>query len=323
MHVIRGLLSAAAVGCACAFAVSPSLADAWPQRTVKFILPLGPGAGVDVTARMVSDRLAKRWDQPVVVENRPGGDGMVAITSFISARDDHTLLFAPAGSFTAHPYLHDKVPYDPRDLSPIARVSNTLVAIGVPQARNFGTLKDFVETVRREPGKLNWASATGTNDFLFSGFLKSAGLSMAKVPYRNTVLALNDLAEARIDMYVAALAIMRPQVLANKVKLLAVTNGQRAATMPEVPTAKEAGYPDLGFDGLVGIFGPRDMPEAARARIAADIKAVMSDREIVERLTATGQAVSPGSAAEFAAEIEAQRAQIAEVGKLLGIKPAQ
>ena len=122
-----------------AFAVAPAQAEPWPQRPVKFILPLGPGAGVDVTARLIADRLTKRWDQPVVVENRPGGDGMVAITAFISAHDDHTLLFSPAGSFTAHPYLHEKMPYNPGELAPIARVTNTLVAFGVPefaQARN-------------------------------------------------------------------------------------------------------------------------------------------------------------------------------------------
>ncbi|MGZ8310216.1 MAG: Bug family tripartite tricarboxylate transporter substrate binding protein, partial [Rhodoplanes sp.] len=193
---------------------------AWPQRPVKFILPLGPGAGVVVTARLVSDRLAKRWDQPVVVENRPGGDGMVAITAFIGAHDNHTLLFSPAGSVTAHPCLHEKLPYDPRELAPIARATNTLVACGVPESLKVATLTDLIAMARAQPGKLNWASATGTNEFLFAGFLKTAGLSMQRVPYRDTVQALNDLAEGRIDMYVAALAIMLPQVRAGKVKIL-------------------------------------------------------------------------------------------------------
>ena len=176
---------------------------------------------------------------------------------------------------------------------------------------------------RAKPGQLNLVSATGTNEFLFNGFLKDAGLSMARVPYRDTVQALNDLAEGRIDMFVGALAIMRPYVQAGKVKVLAVTNRDRAATMPDVPTVKEAGYPELGFDGLVGLFGPREMPNDLREKIAADIRVVMADPEIVTRLTATGQAISPGSAAEFDAEIKAQRAQIAAVGQLLGVKPAQ
>ncbi len=306
-----------------AFAMAPAQAEPWPQRPVKFILPLGPGAGVDVTARLIADRLAKRWDQPVVVENRPGGDGMVAITAFISAHDDHTLLFSPAGSFAAHPYLHEKMPYDPAELAPIARVTNTLVAFAVPVSRKLGTLADLIALVRAKPGQLNWASATGTNEFLFAGFLKTAGLSMERVPYRDTVQALNDLAEGRIDMYVAALAIMLPQVHAGKVKILAMTNRVRAATMPDAPTAREAGYPELSFDGLVGLFGPRDMPNDLRERIAADVRAVAADPEIVARLTAAGQAVNPGSAAEFAAEMKEQYAQIAAMGRALGLKPAQ
>jgi tripartite-type tricarboxylate transporter receptor subunit TctC len=324
MRTIKTLarVGAAVILSVLALATAPAQAQQWPQRTVKFIIPLGPGSGVDITARMVADRLSKIWNQSVVVENRPGGDGMVAITAFLGARDDHVLFFSPSGSFTSHPYLHDKLPYDPRDLSPVARVSSTLVAFGVPASLNVKTLADLIAMARAEPGKLNWASATGTNDFLFSGYLKQAGLSMAKVPYRDTVQALNDLAEGRIQFYVGAMAIMRSQVQAGKVKFLAVTNRVRAAAFPEVPTAAEAGYPDLGFDGLVGLFGPRDMPEAVRERIATDIKSVVSDPEVVTRLTATGQVVIPGTYAEFAKDMDSQRAQVAAVGQTLGIKPA-
>jgi tripartite-type tricarboxylate transporter receptor subunit TctC len=99
-------------------------AESYPQRAVRFILPFGPGAGVDITARMLAERLAARWGKPVVVENRPGGDGIVAINAFTSAQDDHTLLFVPTSTFPAHPYTHDKLPYDPqRDLLPIATVT--------------------------------------------------------------------------------------------------------------------------------------------------------------------------------------------------------
>jgi tripartite-type tricarboxylate transporter receptor subunit TctC len=125
-------LSAAIVLSALALGAPSSSAQQWPQRSVKFILPLGPGSGVDISARLLADRLSPRWGQPVVVENRPGGDGILAITAFISAGDDHTLLYAPASSFTAHPFLHDKLPYDHRDLVPIARISNTIVVVAVP-----------------------------------------------------------------------------------------------------------------------------------------------------------------------------------------------
>ena len=102
-----------------------ALGQSWPQRTVKFLLPLGPGSGVDIGARLLADRLSARWGQPVVVENRPGGDGIVAISAMVAAHDDHVLLASPTSSFTAHPFVYKNVPYKPDDLQPIARISNT------------------------------------------------------------------------------------------------------------------------------------------------------------------------------------------------------
>src|SRR6266849_1537234 len=202
----------------------PSAAQNWPQRPVKFLVTLGPGAGVDIGTRLLGDRLSARWGQPVVVENRPGGDGIVAITSFIAARDDHILLASPTSSFTAHPYLHDNLPYKADDLLPIARVSNTLITISVPVSLNVATFADLVAMARAQPGKLNWAGTTGALDFSFAGFLQSNNLNMTKVPYRNPVEAANDLGEGRVQVYEGALAIVRPQLEAGKIKPLLMTN---------------------------------------------------------------------------------------------------
>jgi tripartite-type tricarboxylate transporter receptor subunit TctC len=307
------------------FSVVPAAAQAqtWPQRPVKFILPLGPGSGVDIGARLFADRLSARWGKPVVVENRPGGDGIVAMTAFLSAHDDHTLLVTPTSSFTAHPYLHDKLPYDPAELLPIARVSNTIVAVAVNEAMKVGSVADLFALARAEPGKLNWATITGMFDFLFAGFLKQADLNIARVPYRDPVLAANDLAEGRIQLMLSAIAIVRPQVQAGKIKMLAVTASKRAAMAPDVPTAAEAGFPELTIDGLTGVFGTREMPNEVRERLAADIRDVAADPLLVQRLTATGQVVNFGTAAEFSAEIDKQRAQVAATGRVLGVKPAQ
>ena len=304
--------------------VMPAVAQTWPQRPVKFLLPLGPGSGVDIGARLLADRLTARWGQPVVVENRPGGDAIVAISAFVGAHDDHVLLASPTSSFTAHPYLHDNLPYKPSDLLPIARVSNTLITISVPASLNVASFERLVALAREQPGKLNWAGVTGALDFLFAGFLKSAGLNMTKVPYRNPVEAANDLAEGRVQVYESALAIVRPHLESGKIKPLAVTNSMRAPTLPDVPTVKEAGYPELTLDGLVGFFGPPEMSNALRERIAADIRAVVAaDPVIGERLAATGQVLNLGGPAEFAAATEEQRARIAAAAKDLGIKATQ
>lgn len=298
-------------------------AETWPNRPVRLIVTLGPGSGVDIGARLFADKLAARWGQSVVVENRPGGDGMVAITAVLGTQDDHTFLVTPVSSFTAHPYFHDTLPYDPKDLIPIARISKTVVAVSVPTSLNVNSLKELEALARAKPGQLNWTTATGFTDFVFAGFLQSVGLTMAKVPYKNPVAAVSDLAEGRIQVYMPAYAIVRPQVLAGKVKVLAVTNHQRAPAIPDVPTALEAGYPSLEFDGLVGLFGAPGITDDVRKKIADDIKAVAGDPEIVQKMTATAQIVSPGNSAEFAESIVQQKAQVAAVAKLFGNKPVQ
>jgi tripartite-type tricarboxylate transporter receptor subunit TctC len=303
-------------------AAKPSAAQTWPQRTVKFIVTLGPGSGVDIGARLIADRLSKRWGQPVVIENRPGGDGLVAISAFVGANDDHVLLAAPSGSFTAHPFIYKHLSYTPADLLPIARISNTIVVVAVPASLEVKSLADLVAMARAQPGKLNWAGTTGSNEFLFAAFLKSASLSMSKVPYRNLVEAANDLAIGRIQINVTAYAIARPQLDAGKVKLLAVTNTRRSAVLPDVPTVTEAGYPDLALDGLVGFFGPPTMPERIRDGIAADVRDAM-DRAVEERLDLTGQIPNFGGPADFTADIERQRARLAAAAKELGIVPTQ
>src|SRR5258708_29928560 len=206
------LLLAGVVAAAATQARSQATAQNWPQGPVRFILPLGAGSGSDIGARLFAERLSARWGQPVVVENRPGGDSFVAITAFIGAHDDHTLLFAPTSTFTAHSILHSKLPYDPRELMPIARVTNTLIALSVPASLNVGTVKELVALARARPGKLNRASITGALDFVLSGFLKGADLTIEEVPYRDPVQAVTDLAEGRIQVYTAAFAIVQSQL---------------------------------------------------------------------------------------------------------------
>jgi tripartite-type tricarboxylate transporter receptor subunit TctC len=292
----------------------------WPTRPVRFILTLGAGSGSDIGARLLADRLTQRWGQPVIVENRPGGDAIVAINAFVTAHDDHVLLFSPTSSFTAHVYLHDNLPYQPSDLVPITRVSNTIITISVPASLNVNSLKELAAMARAEPGKLNWAGVTGALDFVFGGWLKQEGLNINKVPYRNPVDAANDLAEGRVQVYEAALAIVRPQLESGKIKLLAVTNSVRAPTQPNLPTVAEAGYPALTIDGLVGLFGPTGMPLELRQRITADIRAVV-DPTIEDRLTTTGQLTNIGGPEEFGKSIDEQRAKIAAFAKELGINP--
>jgi tripartite-type tricarboxylate transporter receptor subunit TctC len=314
----------AIVASALALVAAPSLAQTWPQRPVKFIVSLGPGSGADITARLLADRLAKRWGHPVVVENRPGANGVIAINALLAARDDHTLLFGPTSSIVAHPYVLDKLPYDPKDLVPVARITNTVVALAVPASLKVQSLKELMTMVREEPGKLNWTTITPMTDIIVGGALKRAGLDMAQARYKDAVSALNDLVEGRIQLYSAAYAIMRSQAQAGRVRPLAVQNRARVPGL-DLPTVAEAGFPDFNFDGLVGLFAARasGMEDALRERIAADVRATVVEPAVAERLTAIGLIVNPGSAAEFAAAMDEQAAQLATFAKTLGMTPKQ
>src|SRR5437868_13713925 len=152
-NLLLGALGAAALSLHAASAGAQP--QAWPQRTVRFILPLGPGSGVDIGARLIADKLSQKWGKPVVIENKPGGDAIVAISAFTGANDDHTLLMAPTSTFTAHPFLHEKLPYEAKDLVPIAPVSNTVVPVGVPAAAGINSVGDLIARAKAEPGKLH------------------------------------------------------------------------------------------------------------------------------------------------------------------------
>ena len=321
----RIVLFAAAVLVAIWQGIAGVSAQTYPQRTVKFILPFGPASGTDIAARLVADRLSKRWGKPVVIENRPGGDGLVSINAFISANDDHTLLWVPVGTFAVHPYQHEKLPYDAdRDLQPISNVTTLILALSAPASLKASSLREFVELARAEPGKLNAATANGNADFLLSGFLKSNGLEVAKVPYRDIMQGPNDLSEGRIQLLSSSLAIVQPLMRAGRIKVLAVTSRKRAPSAPDVPTVIEAGFPAMEMESIGGIFGPRGMPLKLREQIAADVRAaVESDPSIATKLQATGQIVDLRGPAEFATGIKELHDKLALIAKMVGMKPTK
>src|SRR5882724_9022662 len=284
--------------------IAPAQAQNWPTRTVKFIVPFGPGAGADIGGRLFAEKLTQKWGHPVVIENRPGGDSIVAIQAFLSANDDHVLLFAPSGNFTVHPFNYAKLPYNPADLVPIARASNTLTA-----------------AVRANPGKFNYGAVPGITEFIFWGYQYHEKLDITQVPYRDINVAPVDLGEGRIQAVMASYAIVQPQIQAGRIKLFVVNNKTRISTAPDMPTAREQGFPSLEMEGLVGLFGLKSMSAELKEKIASDFRAVAADGSIAERLKATGQAINIGGPKEFAESIDEQRRTVAATAKAIDYKP--
>jgi tripartite-type tricarboxylate transporter receptor subunit TctC len=298
--------------------------QAYPTHTVRLILPFNPGSATDTTARLFADRLTARWGKPVIVENRPGGDGLVAMKVFVDAHDDHTLFFGPAAAFLVHLYDQEAPPYSLADIAPVAGVYVTVLAVTVPTALNVNTMSDLVALARAEPGKLNVAAATGNSDFLIFGFMKDMGLQVARVPYRDIMQAPGDLSESRIQVLSSSFAAVQSMLQTGRIKVLLVTSRKRAQTAPDIPTAAEAGFPQLTMETAGGLYGPKEMPEAERESIAADFRDIAEHDPVIEkRLIDTGQIMTLLRPAEFAANIKEQNDQLAAIAKTLGLKTPQ
>ena len=293
----------------------------YPTHTVRLILPFGPGSASDTTARLFADRLTARWGKPVVVENRPGGDGLVALKVFVDAHDDHILFFGPAAEFLDHLYDQEAPPYALSDIAPVFGVFATVLAISVPVAMNINTMDDLVARARAEPGKLNVAAATGNADFLIFGFLKDMNLQVTRVPYRDIMQAPNDLSESRIQVLATSLAAVQSTLQTGRIKVLLVTSHKRAQAAPDIPTAAEAGYPQLTMETIGGFYGPKEMPQPERESIAADLRDIAEHDPIIgQRMVATGQIMTLLGPTAFAANIKEQNDQLGAIAKTLGFR---
>jgi tripartite-type tricarboxylate transporter receptor subunit TctC len=306
---------------ATALLAAPCRSETWPQHVVRIILPLPAGSGTDLAARLFAEGLAERWSQPVIVENVPGADGILGVARFVGSHDNHTLLFSFAGPITINPLIHAHLPYDPvRDMVPIVSAINNFFAIATSSSLGVDSIDGLVALARKEPGKLNWTATAGLPQYIFAALQSSADLKMTYVPYRELTLALQDLSENRVQVLATGVSILLPQVQSGKVRLLMVTGRRRSPVAEDVPTATEAGHPELLFEGIVGFYGWRNIAPDLKERIAADIRAVAADSAMVARLRSVGVEVLVGSSAEFAADIEDQRTKLEPI--LRNAKPA-
>ena len=323
MGISNKTLSLVAVMAATTLSVCAADAEqAWPERSVRVIVPFAAGGAMDTAARLYADGLSKRWGQPVVVENRPGADTHIATAEFIKARDDHRLLYGIPSAFTINPLLLGIPAYDPKDLVPISVTASVVVVVAVHTGVPVRSLGELARLAQAEPGKLLWGAAPGLPRYAFTAFLKRRGLDMSYVPYKDAVTPPVDLGEGRIQVLVTSLLVTNAPVQSSKARIIAVIDAQRASMLPDVPTAAEAGYPEMTIDSVVGFFGWRDMPMALRDKISDDVRAVARDQVVRSRLEAAGQRAVGTTSAEFAAAIESQSVRIGEIARLIDLKAA-
>jgi tripartite-type tricarboxylate transporter receptor subunit TctC len=298
---------------------NPALA--WPDRTVKLITPAAPGSHTDAMARLLADGLAKKWAQPVVVENQPGADGIPAVRSFVTTRDDHALLYTFNSVVTVNPALHEKLPYSAKDdLVPLSQVVDDFMAIVATPALKVDTLADLPALARATPGGLAYASFPGSPYLAFQAFQERAGVNLVFVPYRAMTGALPDLMENRIQVAVVSLALVLELARSGKVKVLALASSGRAPIAPDIATGAELGFPELLAVGGHGLFARTSMPPELREQVVRDVREVLTAPAEARRIAELGFVLRATGPAEFAAFLDRETDRVAALVRQLGPK---
>jgi tripartite-type tricarboxylate transporter receptor subunit TctC len=295
----------------------PALAQAWPGRPIRLVVPFPPGGGTDSTARVVANKLSALLGQSVIVENRVGAAGRIG-TDWVakSPSDGYTLLFAPA-SYTVDPALH-KLSFDPKkDLMPVSLVMTCPNVLVVPPNAPYNNIKEFLAYAAASPGKLTYASSgTGTGQHL-SGELFNArtNAKLLHVPYKGGGPALIDLLGGQVSSYFANAASATSYINSNRLKALGVTSAKRMPQLPDVPTFMEQGVPNYETLEWAGILVPAGTPQAVIDRLSKDIQATMKDPDVRSKLFALGVEPAGSTAAFFGQFVDSQMKFWADVVK--------
>ena len=304
----------------------PSLAEAetdYPSRAVKVIVSAPPGGGLDIAARVVADRLAKLWGQPIVVENRPGAGGNLGAEAVAAAEPDgYTLLAAQPAPLTTNVVLYKKLAFDPSAFEPLAimtTIPNTLVVRADFPANSVAEL---IAYAKANPGKVNFGSqGVGTTPHLTGElFARVTGTKLTHVPYRGTAQAVNDLVAGHLDLLFFQLDSVREQYQAKKAKMLAVTTADRVASVPEVPTMDEAGVKGFRSDTWNALAAPPKTPPAIVVKLNAAINVVLKAPETAEHLRAMNMTPVGGTPDAIKGFIKEETERWGEVIRAAGIR---
>ena len=305
-------------------AAGPLHAQPAAQRTLRIVVPFGPGGGSDVIARLIQPRLAEALNATVVIDNRPGAGGTLGADLVAKAvPDGSVLLLADASVATIAPALYPKLPYATKDLTPVislAQFANVLVA---PARLPAGTLAELVAQQRSRPAPLAIASSgNGTSTHLTAELLKiTTGLPITHVPYKGSGPAINDTAGGQVDLLFTGYATVSQLIRAGRLKALAVTSSRRLPELPQVPTVAESGFP--GFESLIAqaVFAPAGTPREVVHKLNAAIAGALRQPDVVERMKQQGLEPFGNSPEEFAGWIDTQARQWSKVIRDAGVKP--
>jgi len=312
--ITYGLLAAIAVAGGSASAP----ADDYPTRTIRAVVPFAPAGVMDLVARIVLERVGQSLGQQIVIDNRPGAGGTIAIDLVAHAPPDgYTIVIAdPAGSLAASVSLYPKLNFDPvKDLSPIALLGTSGAVLSVSNALPAKTLQEFVAIAKSRPGELLFGSAGNGTPGHLNGelFKRLTGIDVVHVPYRVGSQAVTDLIAGRISFWISPIATVLPQIQAGLLKPIATTYNKRISAYPSLPTTAEQGYPTVEIGHWAGLLAPRGTPQPIIDKMNAELQAALKTPEVTEKLSPTGIEPAGGSVADFAAFIASERKRLGDI----------
>lgn len=301
-----------------------SFAQSYPSRPIRLVVPLAPGGTNDTLARIISDRLAERLGQQVVVDNRPGANSQIG--SAIVARatpDGHTLLIMGAGH-AINPSVHRNLPYDTeRDFAPVGLVAGGPYLLVIHPSIPAKTVKEYVAWVKARPGQVSFASASAGNPTHLAGelFNIAGGMDMQHVPYKGGSAVLPDLVAGRVAMTFSSISTVQSNVQAGRLRPVAVTTLKRSPYLPEIPTFIESGFPDFEINAWYGMLTTGKTPRPVVERISTALREVLAEPNTQQRFNKQGLDPQITTADQFKTLISKEMARWANVVRRAGIKP--
>ncbi len=302
---MKRTFAACLAGMSMMLATTQILAQAFPVRPVRILVPFPPGGPTDQIGRILAQKLQDTWGQSVMVDNRPGGGGQIGAAQLKQApADGHTLFIGDMGALAVNATLYAELSYDAtRDFQPVTLLMSAPLMVLVPAASSVNSVAELIARGTAPGAKLNFASqGIGSGGHLAGEMLRTqSGANLNHVPYKGGAPAMQDLIGGQVDLFFEVIGAALPQARAGKLKMLAVATPRRIAVAPDIPTTAEAGFPRLTMSPWFGIVARAGVPEATLRKLHGDITAVLAMPDVVKRLTDVGFDPIPGSPEQFAA----------------------
>ena len=307
------------------FCAAPAQAQPYPGKPIHILVPYAPGGITDIAARIVGAKLTEAWAQQVVVENKPGGNGFIAMTAGAKAAPDgYTLVMVTVGDVAINPAMFKEMPYDvERDLAPIAMVSDAPMVLAANADAPFKSVADAIAAAKAQPGRISVATPGNgsVNQIVLEWMALNTGTQFQHIPYKGGAPAAAALAAGDIPLGVLASSSVAPHVKSGRVRVLAVTMGKRSTLSPEWPTLQQEGVKEVDASNWTALFAPKATPQPVIDKLNAEVVKILHMPDVKERFAGGGVDTIPSSAAELDARVKQEAERFRAIVQKANIRP--